>query len=286
VLPNGTFQEPNGQVTGLVTSNPNLKPEAGIVRTAGFVYDPSYLRGFSMSVDYWDYYLNNLLVVLDPNYVTKQCATTGAQQFCSLLNRVQGGPNSGQFIYFNQPTANLGTLTTNGIDLSFKYSLRTGLIGDFLFTIDETHIMTYKNTPAPGAATQEIAGTFNSQFGLYTKDRGTATIGWSGWNAQALLTMRYIGSYDIPQTNEFTDASGNFLYYGGAHIGSVVYFDLTAGYTIKATNTVLRAGLLNVGDKIPPISGINAFAPSESVTDVFDYDTIGRRFFVGFTQKF
>jgi iron complex outermembrane receptor protein len=281
----GSFSEPNNQITGLVTSNANLKPETGSVKTFGFVYDPSYVRGLSMSVDYWDYTVNNLLTTLDPNYAIQQCATTAAAEFCGLLHRYQSGPNAGQFIYFLQPTFNLGELTTNGVDFSIKYSLRTDAIGTFLITVDETHLMTYKSTPAPGAATEEIAGTYNKQFGFYAKDRGTLGLGWSGWDIDALITARFIGRVDIPLTNGGFDTAGNFSY-AGWHLGSVEYYDLTGGYTIKATNTKLRAGILNLADKNPPIGGINSFSVGSSVTDVTTYDTIGRRFFVGFTQKF
>jgi hypothetical protein len=43
---------------------------------------------------------------------------------------------------------------------------------------------------------------------------------------------------------------------------------------------------LNLADKTPPISGINSFGSGSSVTDVTVYDTVGRRFYVGVTQKF
>jgi iron complex outermembrane recepter protein len=276
----GSFRQPQAQVTGLASGNPNLKPEVGNVKTFGFVYDSSVLRGFSMSVDWWDYSVNNLITSLDPNYAMKQCGVTGAAQFCSLINRYPNtSPNAGLIIAFDEPTSNLGQLTTNGVDTSLKYLLKTDFIGDFQFNVDETHLMTYKSTAAPGATTQEIAGTYNKQFGFYAKDRGTLSIGWSGWDANALLTARYIDHVDIPTTN--FDGT-NFL---GWHLGSVIYYDLSAGYTFKATNTSLRAGMLNIADKIPPIGGINSFAVGSSVTDVSTYDTIGRRFFVGFTQK-
>jgi iron complex outermembrane recepter protein len=280
---NGSFAEPQNQVTGLLESNPNLKPEVGNVKTFGFVYDSSLLRGFSMSVDWWDYSVNNLLTQLDPNYAIQQCGITGAPQFCSLIQRYgASSANAGLIIVFDQPTFNLGQLITNGVDFSFKYTLRTDLIGQFQFTLDETHLMTYKSTAAPGAATQEIAGTYNKQFGFYAKDRGTLGIGWSGFDANALLTARYIGRVDIPTTN-FDGTTDTFL---GWHLGSVIYYDLSAGYSIKGTNTSVRAGVLNLADKLPPIAGVNSFAIGGSVTDVNTYDTIGRRFFVGFTQKF
>jgi iron complex outermembrane recepter protein len=290
---NTPYNEPNNQITGLVTSNANLKPETGNVKTFGVVYDPSFVRGLSLSLDWWDYSVNNLLTTLDPNFAIQQCGITGAPEFCNLIQRVQSTPNpgantnanAGNIIVFNQPTFNLGQLITNGVDFSAHYTLHTNLIGDFAFSVDETHLMTYKSTPAPGAATQEIAGTFNTQFGFYAKDRGTLTIGWSGWDANAMLTARYIGGVNVPFTNAEFNADGSFKDFLGWHLGSVIYYDLTGGYTFKATNTSLRAGILNLADKTPPIGGINSFAES-AVTPVTTYDTIGRRMFVGFTQKF
>ncbi len=286
--PFAPFAEPQNQVTGLITSNQDLKPETGDVKTAGFVYDPSYVRGLSVSADYWIYRVNDLLTTLDPNYAIQQCGITGAPEFCNLIQRygAGAGANAGQIIVFQQPTFNLGTLNTDGIDFSVHYQLKTNTIGDFNITVDETHLMSYKSTPAPGAATQEIAGTYNKQFGFFAKDRATVGLGWSGWDASALLSIRYIGSVDIPLTNALFNSDGSFNSFLGWHLGSVLYYDLSAGYTFKQTNTSLRAGMLNITDKLPPIAGINSFGVGSSITDVTTYDTIGRRFFVGFTQKF
>jgi iron complex outermembrane receptor protein len=63
---NGTFSEPQNQVTGLLLSNTHLKPETGDVKTFGLVYDPSYVPGLSVSIDYWDYVVKDLLTQLDP----------------------------------------------------------------------------------------------------------------------------------------------------------------------------------------------------------------------------
>jgi outer membrane receptor protein involved in Fe transport len=285
VLPNGLFAEPQNQITGLVTSNADLKPETGDVKTAGFVFDPSFVPNLSLSADWWDYRVNNLLTTLDPNYAIQQCATTAAAEFCDLVHRYTSGPNQGQILYFQQPTFNLGQLETNGIDFSLKYLLRKTPIGNFSLEIDETHLMTYKSTPSPGAAVQEIAGTENKQFGFYAKDRGTLTLAWTGFNAEAMVTARFIGGVQIPLTDEECNAAGVCTYLGD-HLPSVEYYDLTVGYQIQATNTHLRAGVLNLADKTPPISGINSFGSGSSVTDVTVYDTVGRRFYVGLTQKF
>ena len=57
----GTFKEPNGQITGLNYVQPNLKPETGKVKTGVFVFEPSYVQGLSLEVDYWDYHIDGLI---------------------------------------------------------------------------------------------------------------------------------------------------------------------------------------------------------------------------------
>jgi outer membrane receptor protein involved in Fe transport len=277
----GTFKEPQNQVTGLLLSNRNLKPETGDVKTFGVVFDPSSVPGLSVSADYWSYKVDGLLTALDPNFAIGQCATTGSPTFCNLIQRYPGSSASaGQVLVIDQPTFNLGGLTTDGVDFNVTYSLKRTPLGDFRLTIDETHLMTYINTAAPGAAAQEIAGTYNKEFGFFTKDRAIVTVGWSGWGADALLSTRYIGPVSIPLTNH---SPTGFL---GWHMGSVEYYDLTVGYTYAPTNTRIQVGMLNIADKTPPIAGINSFAVGSSVTDVTTYDTIGRRFFVGLMQRF
>jgi outer membrane receptor protein involved in Fe transport len=283
----GTFKEQQNQVTGKFTSTPlnaivPLKPETGKNYSFGAVYDSSLLQGLSLSADYWNYTVDNLLQSqLDPNFSIQQCATTGDPNFCKNSHRYTSGPNQGQVIWFDQPTINIGGIKTDGMDFTLRYGFKGTPVGDFNFQVDWTKLMSWTYTASEGAAPIQIAGTFNKQFGMYAKDRATVNLGWAGWGANALLTVRYISDVEIPLTN-CCDANGNFI---GWHLPSVTYIDLTAGYTIKQTGTQLRVGVLNIADKTPPIAGINSFNDS-AVTDVLTYDTIGRRYFIGFTQTF
>ena len=85
VATDGTFQEQDAQINGVLQSNPHLKPEQGEVTTYGFVYDPSWAQGFSASVDFWHYTINDVLVQIDPLFATKQCIATG--QMRSAISR-------------------------------------------------------------------------------------------------------------------------------------------------------------------------------------------------------
>ena len=273
----GSYQQANGQTSGLITGNPLLKPETGTVLTYGVVYDSSQLKGFSASADIWHYKLDNQIVTLDPNFASTQCVATGAPEFCRLFTRFA---SSGQIFYVNQPTFNLGQLKTNGIDLGLKYALRNTPAGSFNFLVDLTRIQSYESTPAPGSVPQEEVGTYTNQYGNFAKIRGLAGIGWSMKDFNALLSVRYIGKIIVPNYDGGTPVAGADP---NLHISAQEYIDLALGYTFKTKTTVRLIGT-NLGDKQPPILYANNTVNAN--TDVSTYDNLGRRYMVTFTQMF
>jgi iron complex outermembrane recepter protein len=291
VVPNGQFKEDNGQITGLNESNPNLKPETGKVKTAGIVFDPSFVPGLSVSADYWSYHIDGLITTLDANYSINQCIATASPTFCSLVTRYTSGAasNLGKIQAFVNPSFNLGSLDTSGVDLGFKYTLRNTPFGTYQFALDWTHTNNYTNNPAPGSATQEIAGTYSTQWGNNTKNRGLASLGWTWHGVDALFTSRFIGGLKVEHPSKCPvttscfngDLSGSPI--PDLIIGSTIYEDLTVGYTIAASNTHVQVGVRNISDKQPPIFYLNNV--SNANTDVETYDLLGRQWFVGFTQK-
>jgi iron complex outermembrane receptor protein len=283
VVPNSGFKEPNGQITGLNLGNPSLKPESGTVKTIGLVYDPSWLSGFSVDIDYWEYHLNNLITQLDSNYSINQCVATGNPTFCNLVSRLQSGAQQGQVLVFNNPTSNLGSLKTDGVDLGIKYAIHNTPAGSFQFSADITDTMSYLNVPSPGATPQQIVGTYSKQFGNYARFRGLATMGWAGWGAEGLLTARYIHHVQVNNPSTSGVEADGTTPYPPLQIGSVVYWDASAGYNF-VTKTKVMLAIRNIADKQPPIFYQNNVTNAN--TDVYTYDTIGRNWVVSFLQKF
>jgi outer membrane receptor protein involved in Fe transport len=273
---NGQFAQPNSQITGLIIGNPNLKPETGDVTTFGVVYDPQFVEGLSVTVDYWKYKIEDLITPLDPNFAVTQCVDSGT--YCDLLYRYpSSSPNAGEFQVFQEPIVNLGVLETDGIDFGVKYSLRNTPAGSFNVSLDMTRINSYENTPSPGAAPIEIAGTFDRQFGNYAKWRGLMGIGWAMGGFDGLLTLRYIHSLEIDGPD------GGLTGEPPLEIGSMTYVDATVGYTFP-TDTKIQIGGVNLNDKDPPIMFQNNVTNAN--TDVSTYDLLGRRWYVGVSQKF
>lgn len=273
VAPDTGFAQPNSQVDGLFIGNPALNPETGDVLTWGLVYEPSALRGLSLSVDVWKYSLEDVITSLDTNFIADQCLATGNAAFCSLINRFPDGT----ILQIQQPTFNLGSLDTDGVDVNVAYRLNTDSIGDFRFAVNATKINSYESVGAPGAPAQEIVGTYDRQFGNYAELRGGASVAWSMGPFEAMLTARYIDGIRL------TDPDGAPGIQPDLQIPSLTYTDLMLGYTWKE-NTKIQVGIDNLTDKQPPIMYQNNVLNAN--TDVNTYDTVGRYMWAKIVHKF
>jgi outer membrane receptor protein involved in Fe transport len=281
----GNFVEPNGQITGLITGNPNLKPEKGTVLTYGFVFEPHQVEGLSFSVDIWHYKIEDLITTLDPNYSMSQCVATGDPTYCNLVTRFTSGASAGEILVFQAPTFNLGELKTNGVDFGVKYQLKNTPIGSWAFQADVTKIGSYENTPSPGATPTEVSGTYDRQFGNYAKTRALGSIGWSLKEVDALLSIRYIGGIVLKNPavigTDFTVTPNVAI--PDLKVPAYTYLDFTVGYNLPAKARVM-AGVRNLTDKQPPILYQNNVTNGN--TDVQTYDTIGRQWWLSLSKKF
>jgi outer membrane receptor protein involved in Fe transport len=273
VAQDGEFTQPNSQIDGLLVSNAELEPETGDVITYGVVYEPSFLQGLSLSVDFWDYSIENAITQLDVNTISDACIGTGEAFFCDLINRY----DDGEVFQIRQLTTNFGKLETNGIDFGIKYQLRGTSIGDFRFSIDATYTDKYDSTVVPGLPAIEVAGTFNRQYGNYADWRGLAAVGWALEPFTALVSARYIAGLDL------TDPDGAPGIQPSLPVPSKTYLDLALGYTFRE-NTTIQLTVDNLTDEEPPLLYQNNVLNSN--TDVSTYDLIGTYYRVSLSHKF
>ncbi len=274
VVQDGTFAQPNSQVQGLFVGDQNLGPEEGDVLTFGFVYDPTWLPGFSSTVDFWRYKLDDGIDSLDVNTIASQCVETGSADFCDLITRF----SDGQIQVIRQPTANFAGIETAGVDVGFKYRMDKTPVGRFQFSVDTTYTEKYEVVAGEGSASQNVAGQYDRQFGNYARVRSIAAVNWSWMGFQALWNTRYIHGIQLLDPDA---APGE---QPALKIGSHIYHDAAVGYSYEPTKTSLQIGVENVFDKLPPFLYQNNVTNAN--TDVETYDTVGRYFFVKLTQSF
>jgi outer membrane receptor protein involved in Fe transport len=278
VTPDGTFAQPNAQVDaqqiGGAVAGFDLQPEEGEAFTAGFVYQPEALPELSLSVDYWSYSIDDVIQQIDVNVAADTCVQTGAAQFCDLINRFPDGT----IFLFVTPTVNLGSLDTDGVDVSVNYAFPTTDIGDFRAGLDGSYTNSYESEVIAGGGVTNVDGYYDRQYGNIAKWRVQGNVGWAWNDFQAQVVTRWIDSVKLSDPDGFPGIQPDL------EIASQIYWDLTAGYTLEKTNTKFQLGINNMFDNQPPILFQNNVTNAN--TDVETYDTIGRFFFGSVTQRF
>jgi outer membrane receptor protein involved in Fe transport len=281
-------QNPSAQYNGEVGGNPNLKPETADTFTAGIVLQPTFLRGFSATVDAYSIKVKNLIGTVGADTILQQCGLTGSAQFCGLIHRDQFGS------LFQTPAGfvvdtnlNAGTLKTRGIDVGVSYNYKTDNIGTFDFNVNGTYLDQFTRNVA--GAKFDCAGLYGAVCGTPApKWRHQARVSWTAPDGFGLsLNWRYFGKVSQETTTDNPNLQGT-ANPSDSHIKAQSYFDLVATGHI-ADHFDLRLGVNNIMDKHPPILGagaapISSFGNGNTYSNV--YDPLGRFLFVGLSVNY
>jgi len=282
---------PAAQYNGLIGGNANLTPEKSDTKTIGLVFTPTFLPGFSATIDGFDIKVKNNIGVLGQDVVLSQCIATGSPRFCSLINRDATGSlwrSAGGFV--RDLNLNIGSVKTRGIDVGVNYSHRVPY-GSLAFQINGTYLDSFKTND--GVSTPyDCAGYYGLVCGTPApKWRHKARLTYSMENGFGLsLAWRYFGNVKLDTTSSNPTLNGA-VSPPNAKIPSQSYFDLAATFDITDQYT-FRLGVQNMLDRDPPIIGSNGgttactavFCSGNTFPNV--YDAMGRYMYAGVTLKF
>ncbi|ADU13738.1 TonB-dependent receptor [Asticcacaulis excentricus CB 48] len=276
---NNVLSSTAGQYNRLGGGNVDLKPETGDTYTFGFVYTPDFLKGFNLTVDYFNIKIEDKISSIGAQYILDQCATTGNSFYCSKVHRASGTGSLwlSEEGYIEDTLYNTGSYKTSGFDIEANYSRKLPLGRlqlSYMGTVLEELITQATDTSDP----YDCAGYFDSSCGWSNpKYRHRAKATWqSPWDWDATVTWRYFGKVD----NFYgPDTSGTYA----SSIDAYNYIDLYASYALKS-NTTLRIGVNNVFDKDPPILPNSDGTNGNTYPQV--YDALGRYVFAGISLSF
>jgi outer membrane receptor protein involved in Fe transport len=299
-IPVPTPGSPAGQYNGILGGNPNLKPEVGKTTDVGIVLTPTFLPGFSATIDYADIKITDVITSYGPNLIQSNCILSGSatSYFCQLIHRDPAGtlwasPQG----YTIDPLLNIAGLENKSVDVGMAYRFDMGRFGKLRSRLDGTYLLHLITNPGGGVAAFDCAGYYGPSCTPITpKWRHRFTMDWdtpySGLSAGA--TWRFFGSGTNtllnPKSPDYVGAAT--IAAAGpppdARIPTISYLDLHASYS---WNTVtLRVGCNNVLDKDPPTfdtvnsGGNSAYAESNTFPSV--YDVAGRYLFANLTVDF
>ncbi|WP_226700282.1 TonB-dependent receptor domain-containing protein [Qipengyuania gaetbuli] len=276
----------SGQTQALTGGNPQLQPESSDTWTFGAVFEPTFVPGLSISVDYFDITVEDYISAgIAAQVSLDNCLATGDPTFCDLITRGPGGTLAAgpQGVGFQQTNINIAELTTSGIDGQISYRTNLGSLGGLNFNYAATYLDTADFIPFPGGDPIVCAGysdngclqPVNAQY------RHRLAVTWeSDFNLDATVAWRHYSEVDA---------------FGGEDVGpneSLIddnlparnYVDLSMFYDVTESIT-LRFGVNNILNANPPVSASSGPPLGNGNTYPTIYDT-GRTFFAGLNIRF
>ena len=288
-------------IRGLNGSNPNLQEEKSTSYSFGLVLQPRAIPGLSVSLDYYNIEIDNVIFSLGAQTIIDQCydAPGGINnQYCAATfrrpdgtfqgqaNRVVGGTTvtyplaPGDTSFISGPF-NFANQITSGVDFNLNYTRTFGTVKMDLNTI-VAYVARRDNF------TDINRPNFRDQLLFELGDprwRGTVNLNLDFGQFDVAYTLRYIGK-QITAVN-YEDQNGidgrppqNADVRPFPFFNDRTYSDIQVGASTSDERFRFYVGVDNVFDKFPP-GGLDGTTAGSAI-----YDNIGRFFYAGARVNF
>lgn len=271
-------------VTRFSGGNPNVRPEEADTFTAGIVVQPTFIPGFSLSVDWYRIEINGAIGQLGVQAVVDRCEE-GANELCALITR---DPTTDRLVLVGDVFVNVDRNTVSGIDLEASYRRDINLFGGSPEDISARLFATWldeNSETLAGATTIDRAG----QTGIQQSDgiayalpefKATGNLTYRNGGFAAFLQGRYIGSGTIENSLvEGVQIESN-------HVDSAFYADARLSYRYglgAGADLEIFGQVTNLFDEDPPITPYySAFLGYSQQYNPNLFDVLGRRYTLGF----
>ena len=300
---NGTTEpfsnRPASGISGFNGSNPALNAETSNSLTAGAVFQPHFIPGLALSVDYYRIEVKNVIFSLAAQTIINQCYDNPSgigNPFCGAIFRNPNGTFVGQSDVSHGGTTisltpagasfisgpfNFAKQITSGIDtdVSYRHTFSAGTSINLRGIVTHTFLRNnFTDVTDPTFAQRQLSVLGDPEW----QGQLSANVIHGAFNFG--YRMRYIGkqlvsgSYDTQNPFQGRPATNPdalpFLYYS-----PVTYHDFRVDITTAKKNFNFYVGVDNAFDKLPPFDlqgteGGNPFSP------------VGRFFYAGVEVKF
>ena len=135
--------DPGGSVNGPNAGNSNLKEETANTLTIGAVFQPSFVDGLIVIVDYFNIQIDDAITSISTQDVVSQCYASASfpnNRFCDVISR---SPSSGEVTEVINFQENLNEENVEGIDVTVDYEFEVPKIpGEWDMSLNYTRYLT------------------------------------------------------------------------------------------------------------------------------------------------
>lgn len=235
---------------GVVGGNISLREETAQTITAGFVFTPSWLSGFNMTVDYWQIELQDAINAVSGQNIADGCYTGASlnEQFCQLLTR-NTDPNSiffGGFNFMKSTDINFAKREAAGVDFAVAYAFS---LGEHSFTtrVAGTRLQNLKDFTNPldiNDVNDRLEETRNPKLA------GNINLSWKYQDLRVGWQTQYYGKQLLRFANKDTYLS---LYGDSVMMPSTMVHNLNSSYQLSS-EIMFYGGVNNVSNEKPFIT--------------------------------
>ncbi|GAB3345297.1 TonB-dependent receptor plug domain-containing protein [Lysobacter tyrosinilyticus] len=276
-----SFQQGSGTVRGARQGEPELRNESADSWTAGVVWQPEFVHGLRVAVDYNKIKLTDQIFAQSVNDVLSACYdnpdfnaadVNNANAFCSVIRRQPGplgsNPQAGQFDIVQVRYRNGDFIKFGAWTGEVSYRLNAGAVGDFTFDLNGQVLKHFESSTTGVTVDRSVGevGTSKRQYAL--------TAGWNKGHWGVNAGTRYLSSaeFDLDNNADTQDI---------LRLPSYYLVNAGASYTFgPEDNGIVRFNVTNLTDKAPPLGS----TPGE--LGIGTYDILGRRYVLSYTWRF
>lgn len=270
---------------GLSGGNPDLSEEVGRTNSFGLVWQPEFVQGLGLSMDWWKIDLTDAIGSVTAQTNANRCVDAPGginNPFCRAISRAgangftdAAGRVFGPYEIFawTALAENLARSVREGVDIEadYRFEMLGGntsvrFVGTKLLKVRE---FAFQDFPDEFTESVTVVGSPRWRANLTTNYR------WGNWRGN--WDMRYVdGNLRVAKASFQTNPGQVAPIFNGSH----TYHNFQVGYTFGESGLDVYLGLDNAFNKEPPIGYFGA-----GVGDA-QYDSLGRFTYIGATYKF
>ncbi len=261
---------------GVTGGNPNLDEETANTETIGLVWQPTFIDGLSLSVDYFDIELEDAVLSPSQQAIFDSCYDSASLDnvFCDLIGR---DSTTGFANFVEIVAVNVAEIRTSGYELGGIYRLPFESFGDFTLTFNATRLerLDVQRTPLPGQTDER--GLFNTFLGNSAPEwvaNFDLTWRWDKWDANWGVNYNS-ETLRPPLINAQRDTAFEFI--DDPFVDRFINHDVQVGYSFS-DNARIYGGVRNLTDEFPDLvrGSLNGLSGRQGFA--------GRSFYVGYTH--